>query len=337
MTAVSVVLSAYNSPLVVTQLESIANQTLAPSEVVLVNDSSDPAIGRLIDATVDRLRHLAPSIDFVVRHNDANLGMHASYSWALQRASSPIIAMCDHDDVWLPNKLAATAPVVELTGRAACHDVSVFYGDGAAPSLPIGERLSELSCWKNHAAFDGKTISVPLLLRRNRLSGTSLVFPAALRSHILPLPRDIFPDHWIALVAATRVGLQWDDRPLVHYRRHNGNTVALGGKVRGLRDVYAAVSNDTERRLGEAARPEFRRDVAEWAALARWRHAASTGEGRVASARSLLRCPRAVRFYLGPKGVIGDLARLALIRGKPRTGSPVVCMHTDEALQSNRE
>ncbi len=316
MPDVSVVLAAYNSPLVVAQLDSIAAQVLPAAEVIIVNDSTDSAMGPLIDGTVSRLRSLSPETRFVVRHNERNLGMYESYEWALRAATSPIIAMCDHDDVWLPQKLAETAPRVEQSGRAVCHDVSVFFGVGSPPSVPSPDRLSERSLWTSHAEFDGKPIPLDVLLHRNRLSGTSLVFPASLVDEILPLPRDVFPDYWVALMAATRIGLIWEDLPLVHYRRHDANTVVLGAGRRGLREPFPVFESDTIDRLRDGAKEELRPTIDEWKRLSQWRHAVSVGSNRRAAAASVLRRPSALRFYESPRGILGDLARL-LARALP--------------------
>ena len=324
MPEVSVVLAAYNSPLVVAQLESIAAQVLAPAEVIVVNDSTDSGMGPLIDATVSRLRSVSPETRFVIRHNERNLGMYESYEWALRAATSPIIAMCDHDDVWLPRKLAETATRVAQSGRAVCHDVSVFFGVGSPPSVPSSDRLSERSLWASHAQFDGKPIPLDVLLHRNRLSGTSLVFPASLVDEILPLPRDVFPDYWVALVAATRIGLIWEDLPLVHYRRHDTNTVVMGAGRRGLREPFPVFASDTMDRLRDGAREELRPTIDEWKRLSQWRHAVSIGSNRRAAAASVLRRPGALRFYESPRGVLGDLARLlacSLPEGRPRPAS----------------
>ncbi len=320
--SVSVVLCCYNSPFVIAQLESIADQDLQPAQVVVVNDSSDPAMRPLIESVVADLRARCEGISFVVLHNETNIGMYASYERALQHAQGDFIATCDHDDVWTPVKLSTVIPLLAASGASGiAHDVSIFFGDGQPPlsangflGPSDGQRLSEVSGWRHHNRFDGKLVPIEVCLRRNRFSGTGLVFRRELMPQLLPFPRDVFPDHWIVLVASGSQGLLWCDKSLVHYRRHDSNSVSLGSNLRSsmarLDQALPSISDATVSRLAATSAPGAQRALAGWPLLLAWRQAVRQRTGRKLAARRVATHPLALLLYPSLRPLCGDVIRL---------------------------
>ena len=92
---VSVVIPAYNRPAMVRRaLASVAAQTAAPSEVIVVDDCST-------DATGDVAAELGAR---VIRH-EVNRGEGAARNTGLEHATQPWVALLDSDDEWLPDHL----------------------------------------------------------------------------------------------------------------------------------------------------------------------------------------------------------------------------------------
>jgi glycosyltransferase involved in cell wall biosynthesis len=97
---VSVVIPAYNRPDMVRRaLASVAAQTVAPREVIVVDDCST-------DATGDVARELGAH---VVRH-EVNRGEGAARNTGLRHATQPWVALLDSDDEWLPEHLRTLWP-----------------------------------------------------------------------------------------------------------------------------------------------------------------------------------------------------------------------------------
>jgi len=95
---VSVVVPAYNAAGTLGRaLDSIAAQTLAPAEVVVVDDASSDATGAIAEAHPLRPR--------VVRHA-RNRGGGAALHSGLEAARHDWVAFLDADDEWLPTKLS---------------------------------------------------------------------------------------------------------------------------------------------------------------------------------------------------------------------------------------
>lgn len=83
------------------QLESIANQTKRPAELVVTDDGST-------DGTLKILRSFKKTAPFPVyiHQNEKNLGFADNFLQAASLCSEEWISFCDQDDIWLPNKLA---------------------------------------------------------------------------------------------------------------------------------------------------------------------------------------------------------------------------------------
>jgi glycosyltransferase involved in cell wall biosynthesis len=110
--AISVALASFNAADYITaQLESIARQTLLPAEVVVTDDTStDDTV-----AVVDEFARRAP-FKVQVHRNPANLGALENFRRAFSLCRSPLIAYCDADDVWVPEKLAKCAAAFTRPG-----------------------------------------------------------------------------------------------------------------------------------------------------------------------------------------------------------------------------
>jgi glycosyltransferase involved in cell wall biosynthesis len=307
-------MSCYNSSHVVAQIQSVLDQTEPPEQFVIVNDSTDPTIHPLIVAALSGRD--ASHTEIEVIRNEQNVGMWASYSLALDRVRTDLVATCDHDDVWFPEKLARVRAVFcDHDPIAVVHDATMFDGN-AGPPANVGRLLSEECGWKGHGRYDGRAVPIPTLLRRNRFTGTALTVRADLVAHLLPLPTDIFPDYWIMLVSSVVGEMIWLDRPLVHYRRHEANTVALNanktlrerGAVRPLALISGATIDRVRGIAATSARADASQHVERWARHLEDRAASCTGRPLRTLGNLVVR-PRRLQLYPNPSAIAGDVLR----------------------------
>ena len=93
---VSVILPVYNGERYVrAALESVFAQTYTPSEVIVVDDGST-------DGTAPAIRAFGG-----IRYaRQANRGVAAARNVGIGLARGDLVAFIDHDDLWMPNKLA---------------------------------------------------------------------------------------------------------------------------------------------------------------------------------------------------------------------------------------
>jgi glycosyltransferase involved in cell wall biosynthesis len=112
---VSVVIPLYESaPFIRETLDSVAAQTLAPHEVIVVDDGSTDGGG-----DVARAHRLRPK---VIRQE--NRGPARARNTAIRASTGDLVAFLDADDLWLPEKLARQARALEEhadVGMVFCH------------------------------------------------------------------------------------------------------------------------------------------------------------------------------------------------------------------------
>jgi len=113
---VSVLVNNYNYARFLPEaLESVASQTLAPHEIIVVDDGSE-------DDSAEVLKALCERFPLLRLHFQANGGQLAALRSAMQIASGDWCLFLDADDAWEPEHLANAARAV-----AASPDVAVWY------------------------------------------------------------------------------------------------------------------------------------------------------------------------------------------------------------------
>lgn len=232
------------------QLESIAAQTRLPDELVVCDDGSS-------DSTLEILNEFTRSVDFPVRifRNPTNLGSTKNFEQAIGLCTGDLIALCDQDDIWLPEKLAAQAETMERS-----PEIGGVFSDAEivdAASHPLGKRLWDgigFTKKEQRSLQQGGVIDV--LLRRNVVTGATLMFRANLRPLFEPILASWVHDGWIAWMLAMDSKLALLERPLVQYRLHANQQVGV--------EAYALAQSLTFRqRLERGKREELPRHLAQ--------------------------------------------------------------------------
>ena len=226
--AISVALATYNGErFLEEQLQSLAAQTLLPSELVVCDDGSS-------DRTLQILDGFAGRSPFPVRvhRNPRNLGFADNFLTAAARCSGQAIAFCDQDDIWMPGKLErcaqALAPPDVLLAIHSCELIDTA-------GRPLGSRYPDIQ---------KPAIAGPLSWDRwYRVRGMAMVFSSDLlavdwsvrpRSHYQP-GEMINHDEWVFLLARVAGSIALIEQPLAVYRQHESNLV--GAPRAGLRTV----------------------------------------------------------------------------------------------------
>ena len=92
---ISIALATYNGERYIEkQLDSIAQQTRLPNELIIFDDASN-------DTTADIIRNFSQNVPFLVRLdiNQERLGSTRNFEKAIRVCNSDIIFLCDQDDV----------------------------------------------------------------------------------------------------------------------------------------------------------------------------------------------------------------------------------------------
>ena len=211
------------------QLQSLARQHHLPLELIVCDDVSD-------DGTVAMLEAFAEDAPFPVRivKNQKRMGSTLNFGSALSLCSGDLIALCDQDDIWYPNKIKVLTKALEDTPEAgfAFSDADLIGQDGRSLGRTLWQVHSAASFRWLRSGFPPR-IQGELLVRQNLVTGATLVFRGTLRPLVLPLTGELIHDYWIALslVLSGWSGIAVDQH-LIGYRQHANQQVGVDNSFR---------------------------------------------------------------------------------------------------------
>ena len=241
----SVALCTYNgAAYLAEQLRSIADQTVPPAELVVSDDGSTDGTAGIVE---DFAREAPFPVHF--RRQTANLGVTQNFAAALAACGGDLIALCDQDDVWLPDRLEHFTRFFE--GHPCCL---ALFSDATVVDETLRPLGPDPSLWKHVGLSrrDRRRLRNPryglaALAGRYLVTGAALVVRRRLLARALPIPPDlpdkVIHDNWLALVAAALGGLDSLPRPTLLYRQHDRQQVG----VRAISSAPAAASRLTPR------------------------------------------------------------------------------------------
>jgi glycosyltransferase involved in cell wall biosynthesis len=233
------------------QLDSLLEQTYPPYELVVCDDTSQ-------DESIAILESFATRAPFPVRlyRNPQRLGISANFEQAIGLCTGNVIALCDQDDVWQPNKLALFAKMFAIGMDWVCCDASVSDSDLNSLGYTLWQRV-KFDHSERELAREGHFFEV--LIKHFVIAGATLAFKAQARDQLLPIPLGWHYDAWLATILAATGKAGLSEIPLQRYRQHSSN--ALGAIRLSLwHEARAAVALDR--------RSYYAKEIARWDALA---------------------------------------------------------------------
>lgn len=236
---ISVALCTHNgASYIEEQLASVLDQRLQPHEVVVSDDAStDETIGvieRMLSA-----RSAADLPDVRILRNAKALGVTANFERALAATTGELIALCDQDDLWHPEKLERLARVF-----GARPDLLLVHSDARltdAAGRPMGRTLFEtlgVTTDERRRVHRGEAFDV--LMRRNIVTGATAMVRRELVERSVPFPAAWVHDEWLAVVGASTGAVDLVEESLIDYRQHGANQIGATsltglGRVQRLR------------------------------------------------------------------------------------------------------
>lgn len=209
------------------QLQSIASQTLRPTEMVICDDGSS-------DQTLAIAEEFAHTVDFDVKivRNDINLGVAKNFEKAIGLCSGELIALADQDDLWYPEKLE------RLAARMA-QDPSTGGVFSDADLIDENSQLTGEHLWKifrfgpHEQRILERGEAAHLLCLRDFMTGATMMFRASLRPSLLPVGAAWIHDGWFAWMLTLYSRPGYVPERLMAYRVHSAQQCGVG--ARGLR------------------------------------------------------------------------------------------------------
>jgi molybdopterin-guanine dinucleotide biosynthesis protein A len=204
------------------QLESLLGQSFGDFTILAADDGSTDATARIL-ADYGR-RH--PGRLRILPGQGPAAGPLATFARLLDAADADYVFFCDHDDVWLPDKIAVSlAEMCRAESERGAgtpilvHTDLAVVGEALEPIHPSAAAYANLRPCGN---------GVPSLLLTNAVCGCASLANRALCRRARPIPADaMMHDHWLALVAAAFGEIRYVPRATLLYRQHGRNAIGL--------------------------------------------------------------------------------------------------------------
>ncbi len=212
---VSVALCTYNGErFLQEQLDSIANQTRLPDEVVVGDDAST-------DKTLEILERWRDSVPFRVKiiARTKNLGFQQNFEMTAQECHGDILFFCDQDDIWFPEKIEKVMTIFEGSPEVDLVAHNTVVVDKNRRNLGLTEMI--LRSPKNVNTVTCMRFLCPVNKSYPIVAGCCLAVRMAFLKKCFPF----FLTHDLSIYSLARVGTKiitiYD--PLMYYRFHDSN------------------------------------------------------------------------------------------------------------------
>jgi glycosyltransferase involved in cell wall biosynthesis len=225
------------------QLQSLANQTLLPFEVVITDDCSTDNISEII-------QEFSNLLNIKYFQNEKPLKVTKNFEKAISLCTGDIILMCDQDDLWHADKLEIIYNYFQENPSklAVFSDAELVDEQGKSLNQNFWSavRFHEVQReqWKSGNSLE-------ILLAGNRSAGCMMAFRKELKDVILPFPThipDMIHDNWITIVAAMLDSLGMIEEKLISYRQHSFQQIGTRPKEIGqaisLKDRFSRPRNE---------------------------------------------------------------------------------------------
>jgi glycosyltransferase involved in cell wall biosynthesis len=217
MSPVSIALATYNGEnYLAAQLKSLVDQADQIAELVVADDGST-------DHSLAIVRKFSANAPFPVRiiENATRLGYRANFMQAAAACTGELIAFCDQDDIWRPDKLATVVNAfADPNVLLVFHDARLVDDAGHSISTLFRGRARKIYpplSMRPWMIIPGLTQTMRRsLLRFTPLHSQSIdpYVPSERMSH----------DIWCPFWASVLGNIAYLPDPLVDYRQHGANT-----------------------------------------------------------------------------------------------------------------
>jgi len=207
---VSIALCTYNgAKYLAGQLDTLVAQTYDPIEIIVVDDCSTDETFTILTA------YAVKYPQFKIYQNERNLGFTGNFERAANLCNGELIALCDQDDLWHPQKIELQVKAIK-DNIFIYHDSEFINEDGTAMNKKVSDIMN---------LYRGEQPEVFLFF--NCVSGHSILMKRELLNEALPLKKDYFHDWWLAYVATNIGKIDFIPQCLVQYRQHAKNNTNI--------------------------------------------------------------------------------------------------------------
>lgn len=213
---ISVAMATYNgSEYLISQLDSIAAQTLLPEEIIICDDCST-------DETINIIEQHKLFEIIKLNLNEQRIGIVENFKKAASLCKADnFIAFADQDDIWLPTKLEKNYNALRALN---CQNIpALVYSD----AIFVNKNCEVLNgSFMNEMGIDKFKHNFQTVIFGSLMLGCTIMFNPKMKELLLSIPSNARFNHdaWISL-ASFSVGKNFFIKePLLLYRTHEKNS-----------------------------------------------------------------------------------------------------------------
>lgn len=222
---VDILLATYNGGQYLDeQLRSLFAQTYANMRIVARDDASSDNTSELLFKWAKKY----PEKLVVISDELGNLRWRANFSRLMDLSDAPYFALCDQDDVWLPNKVETLLTYIQgLESKLGGERPILVHSDLAVVDVNLNRISPSLFRYWNVDIHLARRLDH--LIINNVVVGCSLAGNRALLGLARPIPTNALAhDWWLALVAASCGAIETIPTATILYRQHGANQLGAG-------------------------------------------------------------------------------------------------------------
>lgn len=225
---ISVVMATYNSEkYIIQQLESIIAQTKKVDEVVIQDDASKDDTINIINDFIEK-NNLK---NWKIEKNNENIGYIETFKNAIRRSNGDIIILCDHDDIWLTNKVEIIFDCFENNPNVLVLGTSFKKIDEEGNDIKVKKRRNYSNNNLIRRKVEEKSINKMTfkdIAIYNMSPGCTCAFSGKIKEKVLERKYNLPHDWQIVTIGAVMEGLYYLDVVTTKYRIYSNNTIGLG-------------------------------------------------------------------------------------------------------------
>lgn len=218
---ISIAMTTYNGEKFLRrQLDSVINQSLDFSELIICDDNST-------DSTLEILYEYAKIDNRIkISINQRNIGFARNFEKAIKLCKCEYIALCDQDDVWMPDHLKILFENMENN--------DLICGYSQIIDSKENEKNILFHSLQNYD-FRGFHPNIKTLyflgFYHGPFQGASMLMKKEFAQKILPISKGIrFHDVWAVYVACLHNSFKFVNKTVTKYRLHENNASGKYGK-----------------------------------------------------------------------------------------------------------
>ena len=210
---ISIAMATYNGAKYLReQLDSLFNQTIQDFELVVCDDCSTDNTWQILES------YATNNSKMRIVENDKNLGFKGNFEKAIRLCEGDYIALCDQDDIWLPDHLSVLLDAMDDEIQIVCGEC--FFVDEYGQDLGFKHGYLYGLDYKPTNSMD---IARHIFLNIGSVQGTAMLIKRDFFNWALPIPKEtVYHDCWFAAIACFTGGFKFLETPVLKYRRHSG-------------------------------------------------------------------------------------------------------------------